>query len=67
MEIHNRNIKCLAIEIYKFHHGISPAIMGSIIKVNRLPTYNLRTRHELFTRNPKTVRYGTETISFLAP
>ena len=24
-------------------------------------------RNELYARNPKTVRYGTETISFLAP
>ena len=39
-----------------------PTIMG-----NRPSTYNLRTHQELFSRNPKTVRYGTETISFLAP
>ena len=24
-------------------------------------------RHELYSRNPKTVRYGTETIYFLSP
>ena len=24
-------------------------------------------RNELYARNPKTVRYGTETISFLSP
>ena len=65
--IHHRNIQILAIEIYKFLHGLSPAIMGDIIKLNRPPTYNLRTRQELYSRNPKTVRYGTETISFLAP
>ena len=65
--IHHRNIQSLAIEIYKFLHGLSPAIMGDIIKLNRPPTYNLRTRQELYSRNPKTVRYGTETISFLAP
>ena len=65
--IHHRNIQSVAIEIYKFLHGFSPAIMGDIIKLNRPPTYNLRTRQELYSRNPKTVRYGTETISFLAP
>ena len=27
----------------------------------------LRMRNELYARNPKTVRYGTETISFLSP
>ena len=64
--IHHRNIQSLAIEICKFLHGLSPAITGDIIKLNRPPTYNLRTRQELYSRNPKTLRYGTETISFLA-
>ena len=65
--IHHRNIQSLAIEIYKFCHGLSPAIMGDIIKLNRPPTYSLKTRQELYSRNPKTARYGTETISFLTP
>ena len=65
--IHHRNIQSLAIEIYKFLHGLFPAIMGDIIKLNRPPAYNLRTRQELYSRNPKTVRCGTETISFLDP
>ena len=53
--------------MYKFLHGLSPATMGDIIQRNRSLTYNLRTRQELYNRNPKTVSYGTETISFLAP
>ena len=53
--IYHRNIQRLAIEIYKFLHGLSPAIMGDIIKLKRSPT----------CRNPNTVRYGAETISFL--
>ena len=65
--IYHRNIQSLVIEIYKFLHGLSPAIMGNIIKLNRSPAYNLRIRQELYSRNPKTVRYGTETISFLTP
>ena len=36
--IHHRNIQSLAIETYKFLHGLSPAIMGDIIKINRPPT-----------------------------
>ena len=64
--IHHQNIQSLALEIYKFLHGLSPAIMGDIIKLNK-PTYNLRTRLEVYNRNPKTVRYGAETISFYKP
>ena len=40
--------------------------MGDI-KLSRLPTCDLRTGQELYSRNPKNVRYSTETISFLAP
>ena len=54
-----RNIQSLAIEIYKFLHSLSPAIMSNIIKFNRPPTCNLRTRQKLYSRNTKTVRYGT--------
>ena len=41
--IHHRNIQSLTIEIYKFFQGLPSAIMGDIIKLNRPPTYNLRT------------------------
>ena len=58
--IHHRNIHILAIEIYNFLHGLSPTIMDDIIKPNSPPTYNLRPLQELNSRNPKTVRYGTE-------
>ena len=62
--IHHRNTQSLAVEIYKF---LPPAVMGNIIKLARPPKYNLKTRQELYSRNLKTVRYGTETISLLAP
>ena len=28
--------------------------------------YDLRNHKELYSRNPKTVRYGTETVSYMA-
>ena len=65
--IHHGNIESLATELYKFLHGLSPTIMDDIIKLNRPLTYNLRTRQELYSRNPKTVRYGTENKSCFAP
>ena len=40
---HHRNIQSSAIELYKFFHDFSPATMGNIMKLNRPPTYNLRT------------------------
>ena len=65
--VHHRNIQILAIEIYKHIHGLSPANMGEVFKINRTLPYNLRTQNDFSSRVPKTVTYGTETISFLAP
>ena len=64
--IHHRNIQNLAIEIYKLFHGLSPSIMKNVFHFNKNIPY-LRSRNELYSRNPKTVKYGTETISYLAP
>ena len=65
--IHHRNIQSLAIELYKFLHGLSPSIMKNVFHFNTNIPYSLRSRSKLYSRNPKTVKYGTETISYLAP
>ena len=64
--IHQRNVQILAIEIYKYL-DLSPAILNEVFKVNKTMPFDLRIRNELYARNLKTVRYGTETISFLPP
>ena len=65
--IHQKNVQNLAIEIYKYLHGLSPAILSKVFKVKETIPYDLRMRNELYARNPKTVRYDTETMSFLSP
>ena len=65
--IHHWNIQSLAIELYNFFHGLSSSIMKNVFHFNTNIPYNLRSRSELCSRNPKTVKYGTETISYLAP
>ena len=65
--VHHRNILTLAIEMYKHIHGRSPAIMRKVFKINRTFPYNLRTQNDFSSRVPKTAKYETETISFLAP
>ena len=48
----------MAIEIYEHIHGLLPGIMGEVFEINRtLPK----------RRVPKTLKYGTEAVSFLAP
>ena len=63
---HERNIQHLAIEIYKFLNGLSPSFLINVFHKNISNTYDLRNHKELYSRNPKTVRYGTETISYIA-
>ena len=65
--IHERNIQSLAIEIYKFLNGLSPIFLNNVFHKNISNSYDLRNHKELYSRNPKTVRYGTETVSFMAP
>ena len=65
--MHHRNIQTLAIEIYKHILGLSPAIMRKVFKINRTLPYNLRLCNEFSSRVPKTVKYGTEAISLIAP
>ena len=41
--VHHRDIQTLAIEMYKHIHGLSPAVMGEVFKINRTLPYILRT------------------------
>ena len=61
--VHDRDIQTLAIEIYKFFHDLSPSIMKNIVQVNTNNPHSLRSRNQLYCRNPKTVKYGTEIMS----
>ena len=64
--VHHRNVQKLAIEMYKVQHGLSPGFMKFIF----LPStnhYNLRNERAFKIENIKTVRYGSETISFWGP
>ena len=41
--------------------------MKNIFHLNANIPYNLRSRSELYCRNPKTVKYGAAIISYFAP
>ena len=65
--IYQENVQNLPTEIYKYLHGLSPAILSEVFKVNETIPYYLRLRNELYARNPEIVIYGTETTIFLPP
>ena len=64
--IHQRNIQTLAIELYKVKNGLSPKIMNELFSLHSV-NYNLRSEDVFLSRNVRTVRYGTESLSYLAP
>ena len=64
--IHHKNIQCLAIKDYKFVNGLSPKIISSVFHLKENNRYSLRNVYELYSHNSRTVKYDTETISYLA-
>ena len=65
--IHEINSQSLAIEIYKFLNRLSPSFLNAVFHKNISNSYDLRNHKELYSRNHETVRYGTETVSYMAP
>ena len=66
VSIHHRNLQLLVTEMFKFLKGISPQIMAKVFKVNER-NYNLRTDTSFSTNNVRTMNYGQQSISYLAP
>ena len=54
--IHHKHLQCLAIEIYKWLHKLSPKIMNNLFQNNS----------NVYSENVRTVYYGTETVRFRA-
>ena len=67
VKIHHRNLRILAVEIYKTLNNLSNNLMLDIFRV-KYSDYNLCGGNNNFIcENIKTVNYGSETISFLGP
>ena len=69
--IHHRNLQSLAIEIYKVYQGVSPSFMSNIFGIHpnvntENVSANTRSGRCFYHKpNPKTVRHGIETLSYL--
>ena len=61
--IHQRNLQALMTEMYKILNGIPIPIMNSLFQF-RNNTNNIRIFQEVFTKNRKTVKYGTESVTY---
>ena len=63
--MHIKNIRTLAVELYKVKHGLSPKIMDSIF-LGREASY-LRTQTDFFPPQIRTVHYGEDSLRYFGP
>ena len=63
--IHQRNLRQLAIEIFKVKIGIALTIMNEIFTFVVNNTYNLRSGMHINRVNVHSTQYGTESIGYL--
>ena len=66
VKIHQKNLEILATEIYKVKKNLGPKIMADIFHFVEKP-YNLRNNSIIQRQANRTVCFGTESISSLAP
>ena len=52
-------------EVYKYLNDLSPDIMSGIFKL-RENTYDLRNFHALQSQNPRTKKFGLDSIAYRA-
>ena len=64
--IHQKNLQYLATEIFKVRNGLGPEIMKDIFQFIDKP-YNLRNNSIIQRHQNRTVYFGTESITSLAP
>ena len=67
VSIHERNIKILAIEMFKVSKNLAPAQTQEIFKLKDQPHYNLSYNSLFFRPLVKSIYKGTESLSFLGP
>ena len=67
VSVDHRNTQILATELYKIVNGLSPDIMKDVFLLNNSLSYNTRNRRTFHSRPIRSVTYGSETLSHLAP
>ena len=72
VSIHHRNFQYLAIELYKVQSGNAPFLLREIFQRRSVPENsvvgNLRSQTTFYNyHNPRSVRFGTETLRDLGP
>ena len=64
---HDRNIQCLATEMYKVSNGLSPSVVSKMFTQKNSQTYNLRLSSQFSRPLARSVFHVTESIFYLGP
>ena len=67
VSVHHRNIQVLATELHKIVNEFSPERMKEVLSFNENTSYNTRNKRKFHSRSIKSVTFGSETLSHLAP
>ena len=67
VSIHDRNIQCLATEMYKVSNGLSPPIANNIFTQKNCHPFKLRLDSQFSRPLVGSVFHGTKSISYLDP
>jgi len=67
VSIHNRNLRALAIELFKVYTKQGPDILQDVFPINNEARYNFRKKAHFTTRAIRTVRYGDNSLRHLGP
>ena len=67
VSIYDRNIQCLATEMYKVSNGLSPTVVSNIFRHKYCYNYNLWLNSQLSRPIVRSVFHGTKSVSYLGP
>ena len=67
VSVHHRDIQVHATELYKVVNGLSPEIMKEVFPFDENTPYNTRNKKKFHLRSIKSVTFGSEMFSHLAP
>ena len=64
--IHHRNIRLLAVEMFKVKNNMSAESVSELFE-SRVINYNLRSQNDFLVENKNTTGFGIKSLSFLGP
>ena len=64
VSIHHRNLRTLAVELFKVFKGLSPVIFAEAFSLRQQSQYNMRNYSYFALHRAKTVNHGIESLSY---